>query len=204
MPCRTVLVSVLLVTAFTMSGQGIEQSRPVKGPETFSANAQAKGGGGAVAAYVRIHIDAYTGDKERRVMEEELKLGGYPSFLAALRKAPAAGYVEVGDQKWIIRWASQKESAKGRTIVVATDKPMFFVGGGRADAKPRAGYEMALIQLDVDDIGLGTGTMAAAAKVKPGGPTGVQVDDYGGDTPIKLISVSKLTSSSEHHHASGG
>ena len=62
---------------------------------------------------------------------------------------------------------------------------MFFVGGGSTDAKPRAGYEVAVIQLIVDDIGLGSGTMAGAARVKPGGETGVVIDQYA-DQPIKL------------------
>ena len=32
--------------------------------------------------------------------------------------------------------------------------------------------------------------MAAAARVKPGGETGVQIDDYA-DEPIKLVTVSR-------------
>ena len=35
-----------------------------------------------------------------------------------------------------------------------------------------------------------TGTMAAAARVKPGGPTGVQIDDYA-EKPIVLQSISR-------------
>jgi hypothetical protein len=62
------------------------------------------------------------------------------------------------------------------------------VGGGSTDAKPRAGYEVAVIQIDVDSVGLGKGTMTAAARVKPGGETGVQIDDYA-DNPIKLVTV---------------
>jgi hypothetical protein len=42
----------------------------------------------------------------------------------------------------------------------------------------------------VDDVGLGKGSMAAAAKVKPGSDGGVQVDDYA-DKPIKLVTVSR-------------
>ena len=45
-------------------------------------------------------------------------------------------------------------------------------------------------RLDVDQIGLGTGSMAAAARVRPGGPTGVQIDDYA-ETPLKLVTVRK-------------
>ena len=55
---------------------------------------------------------------------------------------------------------------------VVTDQPMFFVGGGAADAKPRAGYEVAVIEMTVDNVGLGKGTMTAAARVKPGGDAG--------------------------------
>ena len=89
----------------------------------------------------------------------------------------------VGDRKFPIRWAREQKTAKGRTIVVVTDTPVFFVGGGSTEAKPRAGYEVAVIQLMVDAIGLGKGSMAAAARVKPGGETGVQIDDYA-DSPI--------------------
>jgi hypothetical protein len=45
--------------------------------------------------------------------------------------------------------------------------------------------------MDADSIGLGTGSMAAAARVTPGGVTGVKVDDYS-DTPITLATVRKL------------
>ena len=66
-------------------------------------------------------------------------------------------------RKFAIRYAREEKTDKGRTITVVTDKPMFFVGGGKADAKPRAGYEVGAIRMTVDSVGLGSGTMAAAA-----------------------------------------
>ena len=45
----------------------------------------------------------------------------------------------------------------------------------------------------MDDAGVGSGTMAAAAKIKPGGPNGFQIDDYA-DQPIKLVSISRSLS----------
>ena len=115
-------------------------------------------------------------------------------FLTALRKAPEVGTVAVGDQKFAIRYAHEVKTAKGRTITLVTDKPVFFVGGGSAEAKPRAGYEVAGIRIEVDDVGLGSGSMAAAARIKPGPDgVGVQVDDYAAE-PIKLVTVSRKIS----------
>ena len=73
-------------------------------------------------------------------------------------------------------------------ISVVTDTPIFFLGGGGPDAKPKAGYELAVLQLKMDSSGIGEGSIAAAARVKPGGTTGVQVDRYA-DQPIKLVSI---------------
>ena len=158
-------------------------------PETFVAKAEARAGATAVAsAPLTIQIDSYTKDADRKVMEEALRVGGYPGFLTALRKAPPVGYVQAGDKKFTVRWAKQVPDGLGRTISVVTDAPIFFVGGGNPDAKPRAGYELAVLQLKMDSSGVGEGTMAAAARVKPGGDTGVVIDQYA-DQPIKLMSV---------------
>jgi hypothetical protein len=102
-----------------------------------------------------------------------------------MRKVPEVGVVMAGDGQFPIRYAREHKTDKGWTIVVVTDKPVFFVGGARPDAKPRAGYESALIQLQVDDRGVGTGLMAPAARVKPGGETGVRIDSYA-DEPLAL------------------
>ena len=185
------LVPMLLAIAALSGGLLAQTSKGA--PETFTANAQVQGGNtGAAAATIQVHIQRYTPEFDRTSVETALKTGGFRSFVAALRKAPEVGSVTVGDQKFPIRWAREQPSAKGRTIVAVTSEPMFFVGGGRVDAKPREGFEVGLIQLQVDDVGLGTGTMAAAARIKPGGETGVQVEDYA-DKPIKLVTVVRKT-----------
>jgi hypothetical protein len=169
------------------------QARNVGAPEVFNANAQVKGKTGAGAATLQIHIDRYTPDADRTAVETALKQGGYASFLNALRKAPEVGRVQVGERQFPIRWSRQTSHKDGgRTIVVVTDTPIFYVGGGSADAKPRAGYDVGLIQMTVDGVGFGSGTMAGAARIRPGGDAGVQVDDYA-DEPIKLVTVSRLT-----------
>jgi hypothetical protein len=186
MRALTLVPAVLLIVA---AAPGVLLSQSRGAPETFSANLHATGASAATAAAtIQISISRYTPDADRTAVENALKTGGYPAFVTALRKAPIVGTVSAGDQKWTIRWARERPTGKGRSIVVVTDQPVFFVGGGRVDAKPRAGYEIALIQLQVDEVGLGNGSMAAAARVRPGGESGVQIDDYA-ETPIKLVTV---------------
>jgi hypothetical protein len=187
-------LAVVALLALAASPSAQQSPRNVGAPETFTANAQAKGAAGAIAATIQIQINRYTPDFDRTSVETALKGGGYPSFLSAIRKAPEVGSVGIGDQKFAIRYAREEKTAKGRTITVVTDKPMFFVGGGRTDAKPRAGYEVGAIQMMVDDVGLGSGTMTGAARIKPGPQgVGVEVDDYA-DEPIKLVTVSRKIS----------
>src|SRR5262249_2784091 len=137
---------------------------------------------------VVVHIDRYTPAHARTTMTDALKYSGYPGFLNALREAPVAGSLTIGDQQWTIRWARQVPSGPGRVISIVTDKPVAFVGGGRTDAKPKAGYEVAVAQFTIDGSGKGTGTMAAAARVKPGGETGVRIDDYA-EKPVTLTAT---------------
>ena len=186
---RTLLIAPALLL---LALPAVEARQSAGAPETFTANIQALGAkGGAAAATIEIDIRRYTPEADRTAVEDALKQGGYPAFLTALRKAPEVGSVSAGDKKWAIRWAREQPSGKyGRRIVVVTDQPMFFIGGGAADAKSRAGYEVAVIEMTVDTVGLGKGTMTAAARVKPGGETGVRIDDYA-EKPIQLVTVSR-------------
>jgi len=121
-------------------------------------------------------------------MERTLKEGGSAAFGLALRQAPIVGQFEVGSRTFAIRWARQRATDRGRVISLVTDAPVYFVGGGVPGARSREGFDVAVIQLTLDSSGLGEGTMAAAASVKPGDQGGVAVDAYEGD-PIKLRSI---------------
>jgi hypothetical protein len=168
-----------------------KQAPPPAPSEIFDLTATASAGPGAVGTLtvpMVVQIDRYTPAHARTTMTDALKHAGYSGFLNALREAPIAGSLMIGDQTWTIRWARQLPSEAGRVISIVTDKPVAFVGGGRTDAKPRAGYEVAVAQFTVDRAGKGTGTMAAAARVKPGGETGVRIDDYA-EKPVTLTAA---------------
>jgi len=168
-------------------------SAPQAGPETFDVTAAATLSGGAkgnVTAEITIQIDRYSPEHALTTMTDALQYNGYPGFLLALRAAPPAGTLEVAGQKFTIRWARQIATDTGRTITFVTDQPVFFVGARKPGAKSTAGYETAVVQLLLDKSGRGVGTMAAAARVKRGGETGVRIDNYA-ETPLKLTAVAR-------------
>jgi hypothetical protein len=190
-PLRVSLLTLFVAgSAFAMAEA--QNPRKQTAPETFNSSVQARTEIAASATTMRIQIDTYTKQQDADVMSSALAHGGYSGFLQALRQASAAGHLVLGPQTFTIRWARQEPTAKGgRAITLVTDAPIYFIGGGRTDAKPRAGFELAVVRLAVDDFGLGTGTMAAAAKVRPNGDGGVIVDDYA-DEPIKLTFVHRV------------
>ena len=186
----------VLVVALVLAGSGSASAQSWKNtaPESFGANAQATNMGAGAAAALVFQVDAYTADVDRERLLAALAAGGPTAFVDALKKEKAVGYLQIGDRKIPIRYARALPTANGgRHIVLVTDAPVFFLGAGAVEAKPTAGFDVAVVEFDVDTVGLGSGRMAAAARVKPGGAAGVQIDDYAQD-PIKLVTVTRRVS----------
>jgi hypothetical protein len=182
------ILSILCLTAAPLVAQ---YRGSVGAPETFSAYAHVEGAPGAAAALIQVVIQRYTPAVERTGLENALESGGYPAFVPALRKASEAGYIEHGTSRFTIRYARETQRGTGRRIEVVTDKPVYFLGGGAPEPKPRAGFEVAVLRMDVDGIGFGSGVMAAAARLKAVPEGGVQIEDYA-EEPIRLLSVRRL------------
>lgn len=156
-------------------------------PETFRGYARVTAADASGGGYVTIKVERYSAASDIEAMEQALKSGS-AAFLEALRRAPVVGTFEFGGQAFDIRWARETRSDAGRVVSFVTDKPVYFVGGAAPDAKARAGYDVGVVQLTLSTSNVGEGIMAAAARVKPGGPTGVEIEDYA-TAPIKLTSV---------------
>ena len=186
---RLATTLLFVVAASAVVDVAAQSKKPV--PETFNAKASVGSEAGRGDAYVTIRIDQWTSEKNIATMEKALKEGGSAGFVTELRRAPVAGRFEAGQQAFQIRWARQRDTRTGRIISVVVDKPVYFVGAGVPGAKSKEGFDVAVIQLTMDSSGVGEGTMAAAARVKPGGPDGVEIDAYE-TSPIKLLSVMKL------------
>jgi len=185
---RALTASVLLVIPVALAGA---QSWKNTAPESFKANGQITGAAGGAASAMTIAIDKYTSDADHQALADTLKSGGHAAFVAALKKAPAIGKLTMGKRTFTIRWArTQPVGTDHRRVAAVTDEPIFFAGAGAVDAKPTAGFDIGVIEFTIDAVGLGKGTMAPAAKVKAGGDTGVEVEDYSGKR-IELVTVTR-------------
>jgi hypothetical protein len=183
------LAITLALTAMPAAPQQkLGEVRRLTAPESFTINANVSGGTGAAASTFTIKVDKYSADADRKAVEDALKQGN-AQFLAALAKAPVVGTLTMGGQTTNIRWAREEQLPNGRTIVLVTDKPVYFVGAGAVNPKPREGFDVALVKFRMDDSGVGyDGSMAAAAKVKIGA-SGIEVQEYG----EKLIDLRTVT-----------
>jgi hypothetical protein len=183
------VMTLAMTTLLAPAQQKLGEARRLTAPESFSINANVTGATGAAASVITIKIDKYSADGDRKAVEDALTQG-QAAFLAALQKAPVVGTLSMGGQTTNIRWAREQPIQNGRTIVLVTDKPVYFVGAGAVTPKAREGYDVALLKFRMDDSGVGyDGTMAAAAKVRATA-TGIEVDDYG-DKLIELRTVTR-------------
>jgi len=181
-------VAVVLTVPVALVGAQASKSTA---PESFRANGQVTGAAGGAASAMTIQVDRYTSDADHAALADTLKSGGEAAFLAALKKAPAIGKLTIGTRSFTIRWArTQPVGSDHRRVAAVTDSPVFFAGAGAVDAKPTAGFDLGVIEFTIDSVGLGKGTMAPAAKVKLGGDTGIEVEDYSGKR-LELVTVTR-------------
>ena len=64
------------------------------------------------------------------------------------------------------RFTIERATGDGRLLTILADRPLLFVGAGVPGAKPKEGYDFAVIDIEVDAKGNGSGTIAPAAKIR--------------------------------------
>jgi hypothetical protein len=173
-----------LTVAATPNGQG--------GGETFTATATVKAAGGAAAAApVTIVVSRKMPPKEIDPLIEAFKSGGAPALRKALVGVPPTGSVKLGGgARTTTRLTLERVTDKGRLLTIVTDTPILFLGAGLPNAKPKEGYDFAIIDIEVDAAGKGSGTLAPAATVSIKDGAFV-VQDYGSEL-VRLTGVNKV------------
>jgi hypothetical protein len=152
-------------------------------PVVLAVDAQAKAGATAIASKLTIRVDRPMEESRRVRVTDALKFGGYANGLNTLRALPPVGMIELEKRQVEIRYTRELGDAKkGRRLLLIADRPLFFLSGD--PKKPRAGYELTVVDLLIDEQGGVSGKMNGAARVKPSAD-GVVLDDFA-DVEVQL------------------
>jgi hypothetical protein len=146
--------------------------------ETFTGNASARKGTTRVSASFSLTITRHASDAERDALIAAIRSEGTAGARKALAAMPDAGVIQLGERRTAIKFASERATGSGRLVTVLTAQPLVFVGAGLPDAQPRAGYDVALAFLDLQQ-GSGKGELAPAAKVGVDDHGALVTHDYG-------------------------
>ena len=178
-----VLSAAVLVTSVAPRGQAAA--------EGFTATAAVKTAGGASAsAPVTITIDRKMSQREADTLTAAFKSGGAAALRKALVGVAPTGSVRIGAGGVTpTRFTIERPTGTGRLLTILTDQPLAFVGAGVPGAKAKEGYDFAVIDIEVDAKGSGSGTLAPAAKIKMNQNAFV-VEDYGAEA-VRLTAVTK-------------
>jgi hypothetical protein len=184
---KTIGASVLMVGVLMMPASPRGQAAA----EVFTATASVKGAGGASAtAPVTITVDRKMSQREADSLTAAFKAGGAAALRKGLVGVPATGTVRIGaGSATPTRFTIERVTSDGRLLTILTDQPLLFIGGSAPGAKPREGYDFAVIDIELDAKGSGSGTIAPAAKLRMN-EGALVVDDYGVEV-VRLLTVKK-------------
>jgi hypothetical protein len=162
------------------------------GAETFSATATMTAASKASAnAPVTITVDRKMAPDEAQKLATAFTSGGAAALRKALAGVKPTGSIQLGSQAATpTRLTIERTTDKGRLLTIVADQPIAFLGAGLPSAKPKENYDFAVLDIEVDKAGSGTGTFAPAAKitVKQGA---FIVEDYAAEL-VKLTNVRKV------------
>jgi hypothetical protein len=161
---RQLTTGCLLSLAFLMTAPSLNAQ---SGAETFTATATVKTAASAAAsAPVTIVVNRKTTQGEADSLMKAFVSGGAAALRTALVGVAPTGSVQLGASAPIsTRITVERATDRGRLLTIVADQPVLFLGGSLPAAAPREGYDFAIIDLEVDATGRGSGTMAPAAKV---------------------------------------
>jgi len=182
--CGVLSIAVVLSTA--------PAARTQTGAETFTGTATVKTAGGATAsAPITIVIDRKMSQSEAERFMELFRTGGAAALRKALEGVPPTGSVTLGKgTPTPTRLTLERRTDKGRLLTMVADKPILALGAGLPDAKPTAEHDFAVVDIEVDNSGNGSGTFAPAAKITVNQGAFV-VSDYSSEL-IRLTGVKKV------------
>ena len=161
--------------AIVLLGSGPMQAA-VKYPLTLVLDAQLKSGVTTITSKVTVRAERPMDDSRRTRAADALKFSGYSNFVNTLRPYPSIGSIETQGGKVDIRYGREDQEGEFSRLVLIADRPIFFLN--KDTSKPRAGYELTVMELRIDGKGAVSGQMAGAARVRPAPEGQVLLDTY--------------------------
>ena len=161
---RTVGASLIAALAISIGSSVHVQTAG----ETFTATAAIKTAGGvAASAPVTIVVDRKVSPAEAERVTAAFTKGGASELRKALQGLPPGGSIQLGKGKpAVTRFALERHTDKGRLLTILSEEPILFLGAGAPGAAPKEGFDFAIVDIEVDDKGGGSGTLYPAAKIK--------------------------------------
>jgi len=157
--------------------------------ERFTANAVSLSPEyGTGQQVVEITINRWSPASERARLVTALREKGSDELLKQLQKNKPVGRIRTPDSLgYDLRYAYQQTDADGgRTIVIATDRP---IGFWEATNRPRSvDYPFTVIQMKLNRDGTGTGTMSYATRIVAHENNVIELENFASQ-PIMLNNI---------------
>jgi hypothetical protein len=158
-------------------------------PERFTANAVSLSPEyGTGQQVVDIDVTRWSSNAERERLVAALREKGPNELLKQLQKVKPVGRIKTPDSLgYDLRYAYQQvDPDGGRTIVIATDRP---IGFWEASNRPRSiDYPFTVIQMQLDREGTGKGTMSYATRIVAHENNVIELEDFA-TQPIMLNNI---------------
>ena len=182
------LPAILLVTCAIVPAARTQEPKPDV-PAQYAATAFGEAGAAAGKTFgLNIYLDSVTSDADIQELVGILRKNGQSALVSAMEKMKDAGRIApnggVGTGMRIVR--VRPNGKGGLHIVLATDRPISFPelwNGTRS-----RDYPIAIVTLDVDQNGKGSGQFAPLCKVKFNKKDELEIETYG-QKPFRLANV---------------
>jgi hypothetical protein len=139
---------------------------------------------------LEINLERYTTVAERETIQAAYEKGKQEGLMNALQRAPRIGMFRVpGNLSWDIKYAFALRGRDNLTrIYLISDRDMSFA---EAHSRPRSfDYPFTVIEMRLDDNGMGEGVVMVAAAVGFNGQNLV-IEEYL-DKPLRLTKVKRV------------
>jgi hypothetical protein len=158
-------------------------------PGTFTATGTVKTASGVtVTAPVSVIVDRFSTDGDRDEVLAAIAKGGTDAVRSLLLVRPAIGTVKVGDTVTSIKYVYERITPEGRLITAVTGSVIAYIGAGAPGARPKSGFYLGLVMLEVANAGPGKGELLPATKVRVNEQGAIVTDGYSTET-VQLSNV---------------